>query len=254
MVFLIDISDKRNVYVLEGLKNLGFKAFNMQEISEETMDNAKAVYVFSPAKKLIDEINQLKNNSFVIGGNQKNEVLESLKQKNIEYINIMQNEIFTIENAKLTAEGVLAIIIGCTEKSIFCNNILVLGSGRCGKTVMLLLDKLGVKATLCTFHKDSYENAHLLTDNVMFKDQLEDRIGEFDIIINTVPLEIITEKMLENIKRGVMVIEVASVNCISHKLKEKYNLNYILAPALPKVYSAQSAGEIMLKHILKHFN
>jgi len=249
--FIIDISDKRNIYVLEGLKKLGYKAYKLHE---HIGSKQQVVYVFSPAVKLGDDVSNLKDNSTVFGGNQKDEVIKILEQKNIEYINIMQNEIFTIENAKLTAEGVLAVIFSCTEKSIYSNNILVLGSGRCGKAILLLLDKLGVKASLGTFHKGSYESAHILTDNVISKEQLVSRIGEFDIIINTVPLEIITEEMITNMQSGVAIVEVASVNCISTKLKEKYKLNYILAPALPKVYSAQSAGEIMLKHILKHFN
>lgn len=247
MIFFIDTSDKRNIYVMQGLKDLGYQCVEWP--TEQTSNNKQSVYVFSPAKKLTD-LTLLNKNSIVFGGKQSHEVVLEMQQKNIEYFNLMQNEIFTINNAKLTAEGVLAVVIASTEKSIFSNNVLVLGSGRCGKTIVLLLEKLGIKVTVATFHKDSYENAYVFTNDVLYKDELEDEINKFDIIINTVPLPIISPKLLENMQKDVAVIEVASINCISNELLNKYKINYILAPALPKVYSAFSAGHLMLKQIL----
>lgn len=254
MNFIIDSSDTRNEYLAKKLLALGKDVQLYDFTRAKTKEVKKSIFVFSPAKKITNEIDLIKSGSLVFGGNQRSDVLQFFKNNNIEYYNFMQDEVFTIENAKLTAEGVLNELITATPCSIFENNVLVLGSGRCGQTLVQLLNKIGVQNTVATFHEKSYEKAHLFTNNVIYKAELEQQIFKFDVIINTVPVEVLNEQALQQLQKNAVIIEVASMQSINESLLKKYNINYILAPALPKKVSAQSAGNLIYKFILKTMN
>jgi len=248
-MYYIELSDKRNSYIYNELKELKFncKELNFNNIKLQKDD----VLIFSPAKKFnIDEITLLPSNIVIFGGKQSDEVLKIIESKSINYINLLKDETFAIQNAKLTTEGILSILINNTERSIFENKILILGCGRIGKATSLLFNKLNLNYSISTFKFDDVSNANLFTTNLISSGKLKNEINKFDVIINTVPYEILTDDILNNVSDSAIIIEVASVSCLNLKNVNKYKFKYIPAPKLPQVYCPISAANIMLKSIM----
>lgn len=251
MNFFIDLSDKRNNYVANSLSNMG----HIVEKFEFNNGRQGDIFIFSPAKKFNEnEIKKFSSGIIIFGGNINDETLQNFKNKNIKYINLLKDENFVVKNAKLTAEGVLALTISCNEKSIFENKVLILGSGRVGLAIASLFNKLNIDADFAIFHKDKFAIASFYCKNVIFKDDFPKMIGEYDIIINTVPAKILNDDMLNKINKKAIILEIASINCLNSDLLKFYTFKYVPAPALPMVYCAETAGKFMLDSILKELN
>ena len=76
---------------------------------------------------------------------------------------------------------------------------------------------------------------------------------EFDIIINTIPSEIITEETARNINEKCKVIELASAPCgMDFELMRKNGVDVIKAFGLPGKYTPKTAGEIIGKKIQQY--
>ena len=142
MTYFLDLSDERNVYVKQLLEKNNEKTeiFSFDNVS---LINKGDSIIFSPAKKFSnDEVNKLPNNITIFAGNSLNQYLDVLKEKQITFVNIMEDEIFTIKNANLTCEGVLALMIEKSKKSnmissILLSRCLIFGSAN-GSSWMLL--------------------------------------------------------------------------------------------------------------------
>jgi len=250
MKFYIDTTDKRNQYLLKKLNEKGKQAI-VYTTSVKGIEKGDII-VFSPAKKLEEkDILYFNKGVTIVGGNQSEIVSKVLQKKGIKYINLLKDEAFAIKNAILTAEGVLYNIISCTDKSIFNNKIAVLGAGRVGKAICQFLNKLNLKINLFLFQKDDFDNAIYFCDKVKSATNLKEDIKDFDIIINTVPFEILTEEILKNISDEAVVLEIASKSCLDKNKLYLYNFHYIEAPALPQKFCAETASEIMLESIFK---
>lgn len=251
MNFLIDLSDKRNNYVANSLSNMG----HIVEKFEFDKGKSGDIFIFSPAKKFNEnEVEKFPADITIFGGNVSDEVLQNFKNNNIKYINLLKDENFVVKNAKLTAEGVLALTISCNEKSIFENKVLILGSGRVGLAIASLFNKLNINTDFAVFHKDKFATASFYCKNVIFKDDFPKKIGEYDIIINTVPAKILDDEMLNKINKKANILEIASINCLNTDLLKLYTFKYVPAPALPMIYSSETAGKFMLDSILKELN
>jgi len=250
MIFYVDTTDKRNQYLLKELNEKGMQV-KVYNTSVKGIENGDFI-VFSPAKKLEEkDILSIIKGVTIVGGNQSEIVNKFLQKKGIKYINLLNDEAFAIKNALLTAEGVLFNIISCTDKSIFNNKIAILGAGRVGKAICQLLNKLNLDISLYLFQNDDFDNSIYFCDKVKSATRLNEDIKNFDIIINTVPFEILTEEILKNISDKAVVLEIASKSCLDKNKLYLYNFQYIEAPALPQKFCAETASEIMLESIFK---
>lgn len=245
MDFYIELKDKRNKYVYKSLQDLGFnvKEFKFQDCFKED------IIIFSPARKFsIEEANKFSNEITIFAGNLNDEIKNILKSKKINLINMIEDEEFVIDNAKLTAEGVLEHIISNTEKSIFQNKILILGFGRCGKEILNLLNKLNLDISMVTFNKSKLDS---VKNKMYLEFEFLKELKNFDIIINTIPAKIIKDEMLDYFNNDAVILEIASINCLNKETINSKSFKYILCPALPMVFSAESAGKIMFESIIR---
>jgi len=249
LVYLVECSDQRNIFVFEILK----ERQNCAEFkfSDGSAYEMSVTVVFSPARKLLpDEARALPADAAVVGGAQSDGVLGILDARGIQYRNLLSDEEYAVRNAKLTAEAALSLIIGGTDKSVFENNVLVLGCGRVGKAVALLLAKTGIKTAVATFDQAELAAAALYADTAFPGQDLSAHIGGFDVVINTIPAKILDGAILEKIAPGTMLFELASVDCLDRGEARGYPFEYVPAPGLPAKYSARAAAAIMAKSIL----
>lgn len=247
MNYLIDISDARNEYVKKRLINDGEKVLDFDEANLDRIKQGDNL-IFAPAKKFDKNfLTNLPNNIKLICGTLTDEQREIIKGKNIDYQNLMEDEIFTVKNANLTAEGVLAKILELSPKSIYENNVLILGGGRIAIALSVLLSKIGVKFAIVSFNNIKFPRYYLYTNKCFYKKQYLNEIQKYDVIVNTIPSKIFEHDEILKIKENTLFLETASINCLD---KDKaMHFNYVNCPALPSKYCLQTAGEYMYEAI-----
>ena len=248
MRFFIDETDQRNVYCGELLKENGFDVCALGKTSDVPLRGD--ILLFSPAKRFEEpEILALPEEITLICGNINEMYAKTLEDKKIKHINLLADEKFAIKNANLTAEGVLAIILEKYRKSIYDASYMILGGGRIAKALAILFSKLGLRFSIVTFNPKKYPEYFLYTNNVFFKTEFVEKLGEYQIIINTIPSRIIDDEIMKKIPCDTMMIETASVDCLDKTKVE--NFDFIPAPALPKKYSCESAGRVVFETIME---
>ncbi|MCL1901058.1 MAG: hypothetical protein FWG51_01525 [Firmicutes bacterium] len=249
-MYLVELSDNRNKILYEKLKKL----YKTQSYNEEnSLISKDACVIFSPAKKLkTEDIEKLPKGIKVIGGNQKSDVLKIFETLEIKYINILSDEIFTVKNAVLTAECTLRVLIDATEKSIFENNILILGCGRIGKALSLLLSKLGLNFSVCSHSKAGFETTPLYCKRSYFGVDFIHEVSQFDVIINTAPALILKDDGLLKIAPNTSIIELASVPCLDIEKLKGLSIKYIKALGIPSLYCPETAADLMFESIINY--
>lgn len=246
MIF-IDLQDKRNYFAKEILsEKREVKAYNGKNGELKQGD----VLIFSPAKKIdLNEALSLPRGITVYTGNVCEQILKIFKEKYITVKNFLDDEKFTLKNAKLTAEGVLGLIIENTPKSLFETKILILGGGRISKALAVLLNKLNVSCAVTSFTKSEYYNAFYYSSEQYFGKEYVKEVGLYDVIVNTRPVFFVGKEVIDKIKENTLFIETASTECLNKK--DVKNFLYFPAPALPQKFCPLSAGRIIAEKVLE---
>lgn len=195
----------------------------------------------------------LKPGQTLFGGNFSKKVTTSLKNKKVNYYDILKDDDVVWSNAMLTAEGLVGKIIKNTPFSISGSNILIIGFGRCGINSALKLKALNSNVTIY-----DHTNVHLSQANsygfeTTDYNGLNSCLNKFDIIINTVPSNVLTDDLMNIIKKECYLFEIASKPYgINKELVNKYKLNLITCPSLPGLTAPKSAGELIAKSIMSY--
>lgn len=210
---------------------------------------------FSNIKLPVDEFINKFTAKNLIAGTIQEEYRKILSDKKVNYIDLLKREEFTVLNTISTAEGTIQIAMEETQRTVHGSNVLVMGFGRIGKVLAKMLDGIGAKV-YCEARKNEdiawikaygYSPIHL--------NNLNENLGKFDIIINTIPFQILDNDRLNLVKKDAVLIDVASnPGGIDRKAAKQKNLKVIWALSLPgKVAPLTSAQFIKetIYHVLK---
>ncbi len=187
----------------------------------------------------------------VLGGRLNEKAYNEAGRHGFKIIDYFEREELAVLNAIPTAEGALQIAMEELPITIHNSNCLITGFGRISKLLAKNLSSLGAKVTICARkHSDiawtkvySYNSTNFLNFNEV--------LNKFDIIFNTVPSLIFSEKELLNIKDETLIIDLASkpggVDLIcAGKLSKKV----IWALSLPGKVAPFTSGEIIKETIM----
>jgi len=244
MKIVFDFSDQRNVLACDYFTAKNKKTAKLGTFSIEKGDFC----VFSPAKKWTpEEILSLCDDITVLAGGIDDECRAIFASKHIKYINILEDEAFAIRNANYTAEGVLAIMLAETNKSIFEQNVLIVGAGRIGKALAVLFGRLGLNFTLGSFSEKDKIQGNFYLCRCKPKGSFLKELDKYDVIINTIPNVVFDAENVQQIHRDAILIETASKYCIA----ETSNLpfKFIVAGKLPQKYCLESASNLVIAKI-----
>lgn len=262
------ISDGYKVYTygLEMSEELLQMDVEMCSTIEETVSYSKVVVgpiplssdrknvstPFSKVKLSLEDFLKAIKGKKLIAGNILEFFKEELNKEEIQYIDLIKREEFAVLNAIATAEGTIQIAMEETQRTVHGAKVLVMGFGRIGKVLAKMLDGIGAKVS-CEARKDEdlawvkaygFEPIHL--------NNLNDKLSKFDIIINTIPFQILNNDRLELVKKDVVLIDLASnPGGVDRKAAREKGLKLIWALSLPgKVAPLTSAD--FIKEVLYH--
>ncbi|MCQ2484504.1 MAG: hypothetical protein MJ168_04110 [Clostridia bacterium] len=153
------------------------------------------------------------------------------------------DEGFLIKNSRLTAQGVLKIVLDNIRTDLHTMNTAVIGYGRCGREICRIMKRNGADVTSFSRRMQTFaaaENDGMKTDSI---GNINKKLCKYDVIINTVPFNIIEKSGLECLTQRNMYIEVASRPYgFNISGTDTFNFRYVLAESLPGRFTPVSAG------------
>ncbi len=161
-----------------------------------------------------------------------------------------ENEELKVFNAIPTAEGALSIALNESTETIHGCKTAVIGFGRIGRILGNMLKNLNSDVTVV--HRSNKDDAWcsafgLASANVR---DLQSVLKDKKIIFNTVPFVLMTKDILHNLRRDVIIIDLASApGGINYEEGKNLGLNVIKALSLPGKLSPVTAGKAIKKSI-----
>lgn len=202
---------------------------------------------YSDTKLTVSELcEKLNPVSLVFGGCISNTLSQTLTKKGIKHRDYMLRDELAIKNAVPTAEGAIEIAISETPITLHNSNCLVLGYGKVGKILAKSLDALGAR-TYVSARK--YADLALIEGHGCYPltvNEAKTRLGEFDIIFNTVPALILGDTELHRIRRDALVIDLASKpGGVDFEVAKELGIHVVWALSLPGRIAPVTAGIII---------
>ena len=204
---------------------------------------------FSNVKLTIEDFVEELNGKTLIAGNITEPIRAILDEKSIVYIDLLKREEFSVLNTISTAEGTIQIAMEETQKTVHGRNVLIMGFGRIGKVLAKMLTGIEARKNedIAWIKAYGYEPIHL--------NDLDGTLSKFDIIINTIPFQILDENRLDMLKKDVVIIDLASnPGGVDRKAAKEKNIKLIWALSLPGKVAPVTSAEFIketLYHALK---
>lgn len=201
----------------------------------------------------IEEFVSVLKGKYLIAGSIN--IKEELEKFKIPYTDLIKREEFSVLNAIATAEGTIQIAMEETQRTLHGSKILVMGFGRTGKVLAKVLAGIGADV-YCEARKNEdiawikaygYKSVHL--------NNLNENLANFDIIINTIPFQILDADRLDLLKKDVVIIDLASnPGGVDRKYAKEKEIKLIWALSLPGKVAPVTSAEFIketLYHVLK---
>ena len=209
---------------------------------ENVLNNA-----FSDKKIYIsDIISNISEKQILFAGRADNRLKALAELYNIKLIDYTEREELSVLNTIPTVEGAIEIAISKTPHTLHGSRSIVLGHGRIGKLLARALSALGSYVSVAARkHSDlAWIKATGYTP-IQFNN-LEDHIGNYDIIFNTVPVMVLDYKMLSKIPDTSLIIDLASrPGGVDFETADSLKKNVIHALSLPGKVAPDTAGDII---------
>lgn len=192
-------------------------------------------------------IDRLKEGDRIICGQYDGDFLLASKEMGLKLYKVLEDERYLKENAVLSAEGAVYAAMREADFSLCGSLCLVVGYGRIGSALTGMLRGIGACVHVAARRKESRDEAG---EGSMEIRDIQERIGDYRVIFNTVPQRVIGKEALKNARKDCLLIELASAPYgIDREAAERLQLRYIPESGIPGRYCPESAAKILLQYI-----
>lgn len=193
----------------------------------------------------------LSSNGIVLGGKLDEKTVKIFESNSIEAIDYFEREELNVFNAVPTAEGAVQIAMEEMATTIFGQKILITGFGRISKVLTKMLCAMGADVTVTARKYSDLAWAEIYGCKSIHTSQLEKDIEKFDLIFNTIPAVILNDKILKNVKRETLIVDLASKpGGVDFEVAKMLGLKVVWALSLPGKVAPVSAGKIIASTVL----
>ncbi|MCL2030775.1 MAG: hypothetical protein FWG93_04450 [Oscillospiraceae bacterium] len=158
----------------------------------------------------------------------------------------LQREDFSVLNAIPTVEGALQIAMEQTPRTIHGSRCCVIGHGRIGRLLAEKLAALGATVCVCARKPADFAWLRVRGYTSLHSHHLAGKLGDQDILFNTVPHIILPHARLAELKKSSLLIDLASApGGVDFKAAEKLGLQALRALSLPGKVAPESAAQYL---------
>lgn len=174
-----------------------------------------------------------------------------MSDKGAEAIDIMKQEEIAVYNTIATAEGAVAEAVMKSPRNLHGSRCLVLGYGKCARTLTALLKGMYCQVQVCARNPAQLAEAAILADKAFEFGELEAALPDYDFIFNTVPDMILNRRMIENMNSAVCIFDIASApGGVEFEAAEELGISAWLLPGLPGKYAPASSAEAIVRYLV----
>ncbi len=195
---------------------------------------------------LQDLILSIPQGSHIYGGLFPAKMTDALNQKGCVVLDYGKQEEFAQQNALPTAEGAIEIALHNTDFVLEGARVCVVGYGRIGRVLANKLRQLGCQVTVTARNQKNLEEIKQSNLSAVHTGAL-DQCDPFNIIFNTVPAPVITDKVLAVQGKQTLIIDLASLpGGVDDAYAQKNHIRCIHALSLPARCAPLTAAQIIL--------
>lgn len=181
-------------------------------------------------------------------------VIQYCELKQVACFDYMEQENLAVFNSIATAEGAIAEAMIHHPSNLHGGKALVLGYGRCARTLADKLKALSVQVTVCARSHEAHALAYAQGCQTLSFEILDKRLGEFDFIFNTIPSMVLDEIRLRKVSASAVIIDIASApGGVDFTAAPALGLNASLCLGLPGKYSPFSSAKAITEEVLQHY-
>lgn len=241
------------IFAAESIMSLPYRADCLVLPLPASLDGITLNAPFYSGTVSLSELTSCVNkDGIVLGGRISPAVRELFTSKGIEVADYFEREELAVLNALATAEGALQIALEEQPVIISGSNVLILGMGRIAKSLIRILQGFGAHITVSARKYSDMAWAEVFGCETAEISQLEESeaLCKADIIFNTVPFPILTEKLLCKCSKSCLIIDLASKpGGMDMEAAGRLGLRAIWALSLPGKTAPVSSGRMIARTI-----
>lgn len=188
---------------------------------------------------LEEALNRLPDEITVIGGHLMHPLLAGYHKEDL-----LLDEWYLADNSMLTAEGAVQLAAARLPVCISGCPVLVIGWGRIGKCLSQLLRTMGAEVWVAVRKEQDFAIVHALGYRSIFIDQIHTEISHWQVIFNTAPSPVLSEKTLSNCREGALKIDLASRRGLE-------SADVIWARGIPGKFLPESSGQLIADGVMR---
>lgn len=201
----------------------------------------------------IDALRRLDRGATLFVGISNPHLSRICEEAGLPLVEYRETDDFATWNSIPSAEGAIQMAMESTPFTIFGSRSLVLGFGRTGKAIALLLRGLFSDVTVAARGEVDLARVWANGYRQVAWANLEQAVAEADLIFNTVPALVLTRAVLSGAPAHAAVIDVASApGGTDFEAARELGLTARLAPGLPGIVAPVTAGKIIAELIVRH--
>lgn len=182
----------------------------------------------------------------ICGGMMDATVQKAAAEKGLTLVDYFRREELVVANAALTAEGAVQIALEEMGRTLHRARVLVLGFGRVGKLTAHRMAALGAHVTVAARKYDALAWAEAYGYQAQRLCDLTGYLCGYDLVVNTVPQLVLTRDLLEDLKDGCLVMDLASKpGGVDFPAAADLGVRVIWALSLPGKVAPVTAGEAL---------
>lgn len=174
-------------------------------------------------------------------------------QNQIQYYDFMEDDCVAIANGIATAEGAIMEAITKSPDNLHKSHCLVLGFGRCAKTLAWKLKGLDALVTIAARNPVDRSLAEALGFYAIPLTELKESIDSYNFIFNSIPALVLDSLLLSKISKETVIIDIASApGGVDYVKAKELGLNATLSLGIPGRIAPKASARILADTVLTY--
>lgn len=170
---------------------------------------------------------------------------------NLRLAEFRERDDFAVKNAVPSAEGAIQIALGEMDTTLHQSVALVLGYGRTGSVLARMVRGIGAETYVAARHGTDLARIWSHGYRPIDIRTLPSFAADIDVAFNTVPAVVLGTDVLERMRPGTVVVDIASApGGTDFATARRLGLKATLAPGLPGITAPRTAGRIVAETLL----
>lgn len=200
-------------------------------------------------------LDHMRPGQVLCGGMVSPEVREAGERAGLQVFDYYAREECMVANAVPTAEGAVQVAMEQMPFTLHSARVLILGFGRVGKLTAHRMRALGARVTVAAADYGDLAWAAAYNYESIRLEELACELGGFQLIVNTIPAQVLDARRLAWVDPAVFILDLASAPGGVDLIRgEELGLHILQAPGLPgrtAPVTAAAAIRDSIYHILR---